>query len=283
MKWMRCAILLAMLGLWNEGGTAWGQTPLTVATYNIRYDNPQDTLKWHERTDEVADAVRYYDIVGLQEVLPNQWADLRPRFKFHDSFGRGRDANGSGEACPIFYDRERFDFLHGEVRWLAEANWSVPGTIGWDAALPRVVTIVLLHDRQSGKRIRVLNAHFSHTGELARSGAAALLAGWAGEGDDDEVTVVLGDFNTTAEDAALADLRNAANLEDVYFTAKFRCRQRYGTYTTFLPEFAAGAERIDHIFVRGAGVEWTCAEEIIKYGVFVSDHMPVHAELNLKE
>ena len=258
------------------------QSKLSVGTYNIRYDNPTDTLKWQERTREVADAVRYYDIVGLQEVLPNQWDDLRPLFPFHESYGRGRDADGGGEACPIFYDRNRFDFLHGEVRWLAASEWDVPGTIGWDASLPRVATIVLLNDRDSGKRVRVINVHLSHVGEKARAGASALLSGWAGEASPDEVTIVLGDFNELVDSASIQSLLTTSGLKDVYSTAAIRCRQHYGTYTTFLPERAANAERIDHIFVRGAQVDWTCAEEIIKYGVFVSDHMPVHAELSLR-
>jgi endonuclease/exonuclease/phosphatase family metal-dependent hydrolase len=258
------------------------QSKLSVGTYNIRYDNPTDTLKWHERTREVADAVRYYDIVGLQEVLPNQWDDLRPLFPFHESYGRGRDADGGGEACPIFYDRNRFDFLHGEVRWLAPSQWDVPGAIGWDASLPRIATIVLLNDRDSGKRVRVINVHLSHVGEMARAGSSALLSGWAGEASPDEVTIVLGDFNELVDSASIQSLLTTSGLEDVYTAAAIRCRQHYGTYTTFLPERAANAERIDHIFVRGAQVDWTCAEEIIKYGVFVSDHMPVHAELSLR-
>jgi endonuclease/exonuclease/phosphatase family metal-dependent hydrolase len=265
---------------WAAGLVA--QTPLSVATYNIRYDNPKDTIKWSERTQEVADAVRYNDIVGLQEVLPNQWADLRPLFPFHDSYGTGRDADGGGEACPIFYDRERFDFLHGEVRWLAESDWAEPGKIGWDADLPRIATIVLLYDRKSGKRVRIFNVHLSHVGELARAGALGLLSGWAGHPEDGAVHVLLGDFNMTAEMIDVQEMMQRTGFDDVYTSAAFRCRQHYGTYTTFLPERAVLAERIDHIFVRGAAVEWTCAEEVIKYGLFVSDHMPVHAELSLE-
>lgn len=276
----------AALLLWGSVSfTGTGQQPLSIGTYNIRYDNPNDTIKWHERTREVADAVRYNDIFGLQEVLPNQWEDLRPLFPFHDGFGRGRDADGGGEACPIFYDRERFDFLHGEVRWLAETGWTVPGSLGWDAELPRVATIALLYDRQTAKRVRVINVHLSHSGEDAQLGALGLLGGWAGGANADDahtVTVVLGDFNLTAEEPGLQAFLGRTGLRDVYTTAEIRCRQHYGTYTTFLPERAANATRIDHIFVRGAEVDWTCAEEVIKFGVFVSDHMPVHAELSVQ-
>lgn len=274
-----CVGLILLTGF---TGFTQAQTAMSVATYNIRYDNPRDTIKWHERHQEVADAVRYFDIVGLQEVLPNQWQDLQGHFKFHDSFGRGREADGGGEACPIFYDRERFDFLHGEVRWLAETGWDQPGTIGWDADLPRIATIVLLRERESGKKIRVINAHLSHVGENARAGAMALMAGWAGVAAPDEVTLLIGDWNMTADAPAVTESLSPTGLEDAYFAAEYRCRQSYVTYTTFLPEHAAGGERIDHIFVRGAEVDWVCAEEIIKYGVFVSDHMPVHAELTLR-
>lgn len=274
--------LLAWVVAMNLATGLEAQMPLSVATYNIRYDNPKDTIKWSERTQEVANAVRYNDIVGLQEVLPNQWADLRPLFPFHDSYGVGRDADGGGEACPIFYDRERFDFLHGEVRWLAESDWALPGKIGWDADLPRIATIVLLYDRKSGKQVRIFNVHLSHVGELARAGALGLLSGWAGHPEDDAIHVLLGDFNMTAETVEIQEMIERTEFKDVYTSAAFRCRQHYGTYTTFLPERAVLAERIDHIFVRGATVEWTCAEEVIKYGLFVSDHMPVHAELSLE-
>ena len=274
-----CFGLIPLMGL---AGFANAQTAMSVATYNIRYDNPQDTIKWHERHQEVADAVRYFDIVGLQEVLPHQWDDLKGHFKFHESFGRGRDADGGGEACPIFYDRERFDFLHGEVRWLAETGWDQPGTIGWDADLPRIATIILLRERESGKKIRVINAHLSHVGEHARAGAMALLAGWSGAASPNEVTLLIGDWNMTADSPPMTEAISPTGLKDAYFEAEYRCRQSFVTYTTFLPERAAGGERIDHIFVRGAQVDWVCAEEIIKYGVFVSDHMPVHAELTLQ-
>ena len=52
------------------------------ATFNIRYDNPADSLNnWKYRKDTVAAFIKanQLDIVGMQEVLHNQLEDLKQR------------------------------------------------------------------------------------------------------------------------------------------------------------------------------------------------------------
>ena len=254
---------------------------LSVCTFNIRYDNPSDTITWAERQNEVAQAVKYFDIVGIQEALPNQFDDLARLMPKHDSFGVGRDADGGGEACPIFWNRDRFDFLTGETRWLSLSP-NDAGSVGWDADLPRIATLVVLFDRERQHTVRIVNSHWSHVGEEARMNSAALVAGWSGwDGENEgDLVVVCGDFNAEPESASLQSLKEAADLTDTYDAAKYRCRKTFATYSTFLPENLANATRIDYILFRGpASVEWVCADEIIKYGVYISDHMPYHAIL----
>ena len=60
----------------------------TLATFNVRYDNPSDPLKWTERRDEVARIVGFYDIVGLQETLPHQVKDVADRLPWMSYVGR---------------------------------------------------------------------------------------------------------------------------------------------------------------------------------------------------
>lgn len=252
---------------------------LSVCTFNVRYDNPNDTIKWHERKKEVALAMRYFDIVGAQEVLPNQYDDLKSLMPKHEAFGAGRDADGNGEACPVFWNAERFDFLRGETRWLS-LNPQQEGSVGWDANLPRIATLVVLFDRKRQQTVRVINTHWSHVGEKARLNAAALVAGWSGwDGDaSDELVVVCGDLNAEPQTEPVQNLMASADLIDTYDAARYRCRKSFGTYTTFLPENLANATRIDYIFYRGnATVDWVCADEVLKYGVYISDHMPYHA------
>ena len=71
-KVIALAILPFMLSI--QSSEEW-----TVSTFNIRYDNPNDPLIWDERKEEVVKAVAYFDIVGFQEVLPNQLEDLKTK------------------------------------------------------------------------------------------------------------------------------------------------------------------------------------------------------------
>jgi endonuclease/exonuclease/phosphatase family metal-dependent hydrolase len=259
--------------------TVWHE--LGVATFNVRYDNPADTLRWADRHREVAAAVAGFDLIGFQEVLPHQLDDLRADLPHLASFGTGREADGSGEASPVFWNPGRLDFLGGEVRWLAP-DWNVPGTLGWTATLPRVATVCSFYDRHSGRMLRVISTHWCHESDEARRGSAGLIAGWTGW-DEDAVAIVLGDLNAPAEAQEVQELMEFADLKDVYAVAKYRCRPAYGTFSTFLPAHLAAAPRIDHILVRGARVNWTCADEHIKWGVYISDHLPVHAILEISE
>ncbi|MBO75664.1 MAG: endonuclease [Flavobacteriales bacterium] len=271
--------LVFAFGLVREELHAQSNAELSVCTFNVRYDNPNDTIKWNERKNDVALAMRYFDIVSVQEVLPNQYEDLSAMLPEHEAFGIGRDADGKGEACPVYWNAERFDFLQGETRWLSLKS-NQPGSVGWDADLPRIATVVVLFDRKRQQIVRIINTHWSHVGEEARLNAAALVAGWSGwDGvTSDELVVVCGDLNSEPQTEAIQNLMASANLTDTYDAARYRCRQSFGTYTTFLPENLANATRIDYILYRGlATVDWVCADEVLKYGVYISDHMPYHA------
>ena len=113
-----------------------------LSTFNIRYDNPNDPLTWVERRDEVAKIVGFYDIVGIQEALPHQVQDLAQRLPWMSHVGLGRDADGGGEACPIFFNSANWELLHSEILWLAR-DWRTPGAVHPAADLPRTVTCLL--------------------------------------------------------------------------------------------------------------------------------------------
>jgi len=260
-------------------GSVWGQHPdeMAVVTFNIRYDNPDDPLTWEQRRSKVASTVGYFDILGFQEALVNQVDDLAEALPNHDHYGVGRDdGRSAGEHCPIFWNRARFDLLHAETKWLS-ATPDVPGSVGWDAALPRTATIVVLNDRQTGKIIRVVNTHFSHIGAEARALAARMLSlQFAMSGAD--IDVLLGDLNAEPESLSMAILEGGG-LSDAYDVAEKRCRKNIGTYTGFPTGGLRGAPRIDHILVRGGSVLWFCAEEQIIEGFYISDHLPVYIAL----
>lgn len=97
---------------------------LNVMSYNIRYDNPEDSLNnWAYRKERAANVVRFYDadIVGTQEVLHNQLEDLKLRLPDYAVVGVGReDGKEAGEYSALWYKKARFELLDSGTFWLSE-------------------------------------------------------------------------------------------------------------------------------------------------------------------
>ncbi|WP_368325242.1 endonuclease/exonuclease/phosphatase family protein, partial [Phocaeicola vulgatus] len=89
------------------------KTDVRWATFNIRYDNPQDSLNnWQYRKDRVCQFIKDHelDIVGMQEVLHNQFQDLRAGLPEYDGIGVGRDdGKTAGEYAPLFYRKDKYE------------------------------------------------------------------------------------------------------------------------------------------------------------------------------
>jgi endonuclease/exonuclease/phosphatase family metal-dependent hydrolase len=256
-------------------------------TYNIRYDNPQDSSNsWQKRRVFVGEQIKFYhpDIVGMQEVLKNQLIYLDSVNSEYRFVGVGRD-NGKdqGEYNPILYDGNKFNLTESGTFWLSETPDTV--SIGWDAALPRICTYALLHHRSYDLDIWVFNTHFDHVGEEARIYSADLITQFIDSLNMDLnlPVILMGDFNTTDYSEGYTPFMNV-RLSD----ARLMSRQQptYGPEGTFnnFEILKPTTQRIDYIFI---------SENIrvIKYGVltdskagkFPSDHFPVLVELELIE
>ncbi len=99
---------------------------------------------WANRADTVARTIQQADIIGLQEVVLNQLQDLQQNAPGYTWFGVGRDdGKEKGEFCPIAFDTDRFKLVRSGTFWLSPEPDQV-GKAGWDAALPRIATWVVL-------------------------------------------------------------------------------------------------------------------------------------------
>jgi len=234
----------------------------SVTTWNIRYDVASDApYHWAGRlpyiekqfSDEAAS-----DILALQEVLPRQWEDLQVLFPEHSSVGRGRDADGGGEHCVLFYRRERFELLQEDTFWLSPT----PGchSRGWDACLPRICTWARLRDRSTKQELRVWNVHLDHLGQQARVQGLKLLVGRIGASR----SILLGDFNTTLQ-------KMPGGLRDCHPSLG-------GTYHEF--DGALNGPRIDYILASEHFRSLDGGRILPQQpGDYISDHYPVWADL----
>ena len=225
---------------------------LTVATYNIRNENNGDAQRgngWNQRYPYICQIIRFEapDFFGAQEVLKDQFEDMKAELPGYEAIGVGRDdGKEAGEYEPIFYRKDRFRLLDHGWFWIAED----PGkpALGWDAACIRICTWVRLKDRQTRRSILYLNLHMDHVGVVARREGAKLIVSKIRElkGKKDCV-FVSGDFNVDQENEIYRIFTESGVLEDSFVTA----RDRYvpnGTFNSFNPNVFT-TSRIDHIFV----------------------------------
>ena len=86
-------------------------TTLSVMTFNMRYDNPEDGAdNWRFRRGRVAEVIASHgvDVFGTQELLANQLGDLKRLLPGYAAVGVGReDGAEAGEFSAVFYRRDR--------------------------------------------------------------------------------------------------------------------------------------------------------------------------------
>ncbi|MBR9920465.1 MAG: endonuclease/exonuclease/phosphatase family protein [Bacteroidetes bacterium] len=251
-----------------------------VMSYNIRYDNPKDGLNaWSERKADVAGLLHYYqpDFVGVQEALLHQLSYLlaeNPQYAFT---GKGRDdGDEKGEFSAILYDSSRFELMESNTFWLSESPERV--SVGWDASMERICSWGKFRERNTDAVFYVFNAHFDHIGEEARLHSAELILQRIEDLPESSRVVLTGDFNATPESAPIEVFRGG--MDDVRELAGAAFYGPAGTFNHFDPAFVP-EKRIDYIFIKNLQVERVRQiDDRRPTGLWVSDHLPVLAELS---
>jgi len=264
---------------------------LRVMTFNIRYDNAGDgENRWRNRRDAVAAVIaeNKVDVVGLQEALERQIDDLAQRLPDYAWYGVGRDDGKTrGEFAPIFYRKDRFEVIDKGVFWLSETP-ETPGSKSWDAAITRLVTWIEFRDKTADCTFFAFNTHFDHIGTEARLRSAALIRERIPRIAGEKPTVLTGDLNCVATSAPYRTLTEKGDADvdrppALLDTRKVSLTDPRGPDSTWngFTEIESG-RIIDYVFV-SAG--WRVAshatiDERVE-GRFVSDHLPVLAEITL--
>ena len=179
---------------------------LTVISYNIRYDNPNDgENQWKYRKERVANYIKEIrpDIIGMQEVLDPQLVFLDVSLTEFSFVGVGReDGKTKGEYSPILYNSNSLSLLQTDTFWLSETPTVI--SVGWDAALERICTYAQFEHKETGQKFWVFNTHFDHIGELARIQSAKLINQKVKMLNmNNSPVVITGDFNLTPDTAPI--------------------------------------------------------------------------------
>ena len=300
----RLHILMTMLALFSpacagsstgpdpgkaDGGG--GGAPLRVMCFNVRTSTAPDLSNaWANRREMLVRTIVAFDpdLLGLQEVMPDQAAYLREALAGYGFVGVGRDdGRAKGEFSPIFYRPQRFELLGAGHFWLSETP-DVPGSKSWDAALPRIATWVKLRDRRAGEEpgageLLYVNTHWDHAGTLARLRSAAVMRQRIGSLVSPATAVIVtGDLNCTEDDEpyaillgrgsdepALIDSHRAAHPQRLTDEASFHGFK--GTVAGSRIDFVLHSERLETV---EASIDRTRENER-----YPSDHFPATAIL----
>jgi len=255
--------------------------PFTVATYNLRYNNPEDGENaWPKRKGVVKALIRFhgFDLFGTEEGLIGMLNDLS-EMKEYAWIGRGRDdGKEKGEHSAIFYRKDRFRLLdHGDF-WLSETP-DKP-TFGWDATCKRICTWGKFKDIVSKKDFYFFCVHFDWDGKKAKTASGKLMVKKISEIAGEYPVFCVGDFNSEPETEQIRTMKSL--LEDSREVSEEAPYGPEGTFEGFDYEaqLKGKLEHDDYIFV-------SKKIKVLKYGVltdsydckFPSDHLPVVAKV----
>lgn len=269
-----------------SSGELYGQE-LNVMSFNIRYNTVHDSLNaWPLRKEKVISQVLFHqtNVLGVQEALEDQVADLEKGLKNYRYTGSGRDdGKTKGEYAAIFYDSTLLILLRSSQFWLSLTP-EIPGSKSWDAAVTRIVTWAKFSHKISGKVFFVFNTHFDHMGKLARKESAILLKRKVKEIAGDIPSVIMGDLNCKPFEEPILVLTSREDKERFTDSREISNTPHYGPTGTF--NGFGSKERdewpIDYIFLKG---NWKVKQHATLSqtweGRFSSDHFPVFATISL--
>ncbi|RYD69924.1 MAG: endonuclease/exonuclease/phosphatase family protein [Verrucomicrobiaceae bacterium] len=262
---------------------------LRVMTFNIRNSGARDGENhWSKRADLVHSTIREFnpDLLGLQEVLADQYDNLVQTFPEYAPAGVARDDGArKGEWAAALYRKDRFELLATGNFWLSEAPERV-GAPAWDAACVRICTWTKLRDLSTKKEFLFANTHFDHEGKTARLNSARLLRTQLAKLSGGAPVILTGDFNSTEENEPYKLLLSVPGDEQP------NQKQLFDSYRLVHPN-RTPSEASFHEFkgtTAGLRIDWILHSKELKPlsaeihqtnrdGRYSSDHYPVTAVL----
>ena len=246
---------------------------VNIMTYNIRLDTETDGINmWDNRKEGIVSLIKEedVDILGIQEALPDQIDYLSNQLKDYNYIGEGRNGGNSGEYSAIYFKSERISLKEEETFWLSETP-RVP-SIGWDAAIKRIVTLGVFYIKNSKKELIVYNTHFDHIGKVAREKSAIMILNHITKNNYlDKSLIVMGDLNANSDDLPIKVL--SEKLEDSF--KMIPLKDSIGTFNGFDINSKL-SDRIDYVFTKNIKIiDYRHIDKKLPNGLWPSDHLPI--------
>lgn len=277
--------LLITLWMFVAGAGVSKDPAVALMSFNIRYGTANDGPNhWDQRRDMVMEVIERHgsDVVGVQEALAFQVAQIRERFPNYAAVGVGRDDGlTGGEHCTILYRSDRFTLAESGTFWLSDTPDAV-ASVTWGNAITRICTWARLIDDASGRGFYVFNTHFDHVSQPSRERSVGLIAERVAARNHPDPFVVMGDFNVGEANPAMEFLLRSPDGPGWVDTFRVIHPDEtvVGTFTGFRDRI--DGDKIDFVLVPpGVRVLDATIDRTRTDGRSPSDHEPVTAVIEL--
>ena len=246
---------------------------INIMTYNIRLNTDADGInKWDNRKEGIVSLIKNenVDILGIQEALPDQIEYLSNQLKDYNYIGEGRNGGNSGEYSAIYFNSKKISLKEEETFWLSETPRFA--SIGWDAAINRIVTLGVFYIKNSKKELIVYNTHFDHIGKVAREKSARMILNHITKNNyQDRQLVVMGDLNSNTDEFPIKVL--SEKLDDSFKISNLK--DSIGTFNGFDINSKL-SDRIDYVFTKNIKIiDYRHIDKKLPNGLWPSDHLPI--------
>ncbi len=252
---------------------------LKIMTFNLRVDAEIDGInRFPNRADRILETIRTEkpDLIGFQEAKDAARAFLQENLgDTYVILGCGRTENYRGESCPLAYRKDSFELISYETQFLSTTP-SIPGSqyMGSDQShCPRLyVHAELSHNDSPEKPLHFFNTHLDHRGQTAMVLGMTQILQRISECKGD--FVLTGDMNASPDSACIAMALAQPNVKDATASLPYT----FHDYGRRDPK-----TKIDYIFTNAEPIEAHLVEDIPVNGIYISDHYPVCATLEINK
>lgn len=213
------------------------------------------------------------DVIGFQEITTGSLKVLEKLLPEYIFVGQFRSENYDGEGLFTAVRKDTCSLLGFETVWLSPTPY-VPGSRYENQShCPRICVEAKIRHNESGKVFRLYNLHLDHISDEARILGMEAAFKFVDSFKDGAPIVILGDFNAKPDSKTIEMCNAQKDMRDV---------------TKNIPVTFHGygqqAIKIDYIYMSTELAEKVTSVEAWtdkSYDIWLSDHYPVCAELEL--
>lgn len=250
---------------------------LSIVSFNIRHVWKGDGINsFIHRAGFIDEKISEQkpDVIAFQEVRARNLEILRKLMPDYHFVGHLRNSDYKGEGLYTAVKMSSCEVIGFEAVWLSPTPYVAGSRFECQSECPRICLCTTVRHLETGMLFRVFNIHLDLPLEARVLGMKSALEFVSQQSAKSDLPyVILGDFNSTPDDAVIDVCNNCDGIKDI---------------TSHIPvtfqDFGRRELKLDYMYVTDS-----LAEKAVNVGVwddeingiYLSDHYPVFADFEI--